>query len=84
MSPQEIEVQVLLFASARECTGTAHLTQALPAGATVGDLMAQLYEAYPGLRELRLRFAVNAAYSDLNTDLHDGDEVACIPPVGGG
>ena len=81
---KEIEVQVLLFASAREVAGAARLTQALPAGATVGDLVARLYERTPGLRELRLRFAVNAAYSDLNAELNDGDEVACIPPVGGG
>ena len=81
---KEIEVQVLLFASARECAGTARLSQALPVGATLDDLAARLYEVTPGLRDLRLRFAVNAAYSDRTTTLHDGDEVACIPPVGGG
>jgi molybdopterin converting factor subunit 1 len=84
MDSNQIAVQVLLFASARECVGAARLSQALPAGATVGDLSARLYEDYPGLQELRLRFAVNAAYSGAETELHDGDEVACIPPVGGG
>jgi molybdopterin converting factor small subunit len=84
MDSKEIEVQVLLFASARECAGRAHLPQALPAGTTVRDLVARLYETYPGLRDLRLSFAVNAAYAGLETELHDGDEVACIPPVGGG
>ena len=84
MDSNEIVVRVLLFASARECTGTAHLSQTLPAGATVRDLSAHLYDTYPGLRELRLRFAVNTAYADLETELHDGDELACIPPVGGG
>ena len=84
MEPTQIVVQVRLFASARECVGTAHLSQALPAGATVGDLSDQLYDAYPGLQDLRLRFAVNAAYAGLDTELHDGDELACIPPVGGG
>ena len=84
MSLNEIEVQVLLFASARECVGTARLTQMLPAGASVGDLAARLYDAYPGLQDLRLRFAVNAAYSNLEAELYDGDELACIPPVGGG
>ena len=81
---QQIEVQVRLFASARECAGTPSLTQTLPAEATVGDLVARLYEAQPGLRDLRLRFAVNATYCDLDAVLHDGDELACIPPVGGG
>jgi molybdopterin converting factor small subunit len=84
MDLDAIVVQVRLFASARECVGAAHLSQTLPAGATVGALVERLYGTYPGLRDLRLRFAVNAAYSDLETKLHDGDELACIPPVGGG
>ena len=84
MNSSEIEVQVLLFASARERAGAARLVQSLPAGATVRDLSERLYSAYPGLQDLRLRFAVNTAYSDLDATLHDGDEVACIPPVGGG
>jgi len=84
MSPSQINVRVRLFASARECAGTTELTHTLPAGATAGDLVAHLYEAHPGLRDLRLRFAVNAAYSDLDVELRDGDELACIPPVGGG
>ena len=84
MDSNEIVVQVRLFASARECVGTAHLSQTLPAGATVRDLAASLYGSYPGLQDLRLRYAVNTAYSGPDTVLHDGDEVACIPPVGGG
>ena len=84
MSPSQINVRVRLFASARECAGTTEIAHAMPAGATVGDLVAHLYETIPGLRDLRLRFAVNAAYSDLDVELRDGDELACIPPVGGG
>ena len=84
MDSNPIVVQVRLFASARERVGAAHLAQTVPAGSTVGDLCAQLYETYPGLRDLCLRFAVNTAYTDLDTELHDGDELACIPPVGGG
>jgi molybdopterin converting factor small subunit len=92
MSTQQIRVQVRFFASARECAGTTHVVQTLPAGATVGDLLARLYETYPGLRDLRLRYAVNAAYvaapgaapGASDVALHDGDELACIPPVGGG
>ena len=84
MNSDAIVVQVRFFASARECARTAGLSQALPAGATVGDLAERLFSAHPGLRDLRLRFAVNAAYSNLERELHDGDELACIPPVGGG
>lgn len=84
MNSEEIAVQVLLFASAREQAGTTRLVQTLPTGATVGDLAERLFKSFPGLRDLRLCFAVNAAYAGLDAELHDGDEVACIPPVGGG
>ena len=80
----EIRIEVRLFAGAREEAGTGTLSQTLPAGSTVGDAADVLYAAYPALREMRLRYAVNAAYADAGTVLHDGDELACIPPVGGG
>jgi molybdopterin synthase catalytic subunit len=80
----EITIEVRLFAGARERVGTAILSQDLPPGATVADAAEALYDAYPSLREMRLRFAVNAVYADLDTVLRDGDELACIPPVGGG
>jgi molybdopterin converting factor small subunit len=79
-----MRVEVRLYAGARELAGTGSLTQSLSAGTTVQDLAETLYDAYPGLRDMRLRFAVNACYADPGTVLHDGDEVACIPPVGGG
>ena len=60
------------------------LQQSLPAGATVQDAAEALFAAHPDLRALRLRFAVNAAYASPDTMLADGDEMACIPPVGGG
>ena len=84
MDSNQIVVQVLLFASARECAGTTRLSQSLPAGATVRDLAERLHGTYPGLSDLRLRYAVNATYANPEALLHDGDEVACIPPVGGG
>jgi len=79
-----MNVTVRLFAVSRELVGTDSLTQALPAGATVQDLADALFEAYPGLRAMRFKYAVNATYAGLETTLHDGDEVAFIPPVGGG
>jgi len=80
----EIAIEVRLFAGAREMVGAGTVSQALPAGSTVQDAVEALWVAYPALREMRLRFAVNAAYVDGDAVLHDGDELACIPPVGGG
>ncbi len=79
-----MRVRVRLFAAARELLGTGELVQELPDRATLGDLAEALYCAYPGLRPMRLRFALNSAYAAPEAALHDGDEVALIPPVGGG
>jgi molybdopterin converting factor small subunit len=80
----EIAIEIKLFAGAREVVGAGNVSQLLPAGSTVQDAAQALFTAYPRLREMRLRFAVNAAYAAEDTVLHDGDELACIPPVGGG
>ena len=79
-----MRIQVRFFAAAREQVGSGSLEQTVVAGATVRDLADMLFAAYPSLREMRLRYAVNSAYASPETVLHDGDEVACIPPVGGG
>ncbi len=79
-----MNVHVLLFAAAREGAGKGTIDQELPVGATLQDLEQALFVSYPTLREMRVKFAVNATYAGPETVLHDGDEVACIPPVGGG
>jgi MoaE-MoaD fusion protein len=79
-----MKIKVRLFAGARELVGAGAVQQSLPDGATVQDLADALYDAHAGLRDMRLRFAVNATYGEASTVLRDGDEVACIPPVGGG
>ncbi|TFG70133.1 MAG: MoaD/ThiS family protein, partial [Anaerolineales bacterium] len=55
-----------------------------PADATLADFAHWLYTTYPAMEPLRVRFAINMAYAPLETVLHNGDEIACIPPVGGG
>ena len=79
-----MRVQVRFFAGARELVGIGAMEQAMADGATVQDLVDTLFSAYPDLCEQRLRFAVNSTYAPPETVLRDGDEVACIPPVGGG
>ena len=79
-----MQVTVRLFAAARELVGSGSLSEELPDGATLGDLAEALYRAYPGLRPMRMRLALNSAYAAPEAELHAGDEVAFIPPVGGG
>lgn len=70
----------------RDAAGAGQLELVLPAMATVAAVAAPLAERYPALtRHLhRVAYAVNREYASENTPLHDGDEVALIPPVSGG
>jgi molybdopterin converting factor subunit 1 len=81
-----VTVRVLYFASFRDAAGRDEETRSLPEGARVEDLWADLAAALP----LFARFpamppaAVNRQYADAAALLHDGDEVAFLPPVAGG
>jgi molybdopterin converting factor subunit 1 len=79
-----LRVGVRLFASFREAADMAHLTSELDDGARVSDLLAQLTERIPALGATRGLVALNQTYVDPDALLHDGDEVALIPPVSGG
>lgn len=82
----ERSVVVRLFGPAREAAGTDRVELTLPAGATASDALAALGASHPGVRGLlpRSRVAVNLAYVDAGTRLAPGDEIAIVPPVGGG
>jgi MoaE-MoaD fusion protein len=81
-----MEVIVRYFAGHRDITGRAEERFDLPTGATVGALWEDMIARYPRLSGYsgRLLYAVNQEFGALTTELHDGDEVAFIPPVSGG
>ncbi len=81
-----IRVKVRFFAAPREALGVEEIEREVPAGTTVGELIHLLEKEYPILRAYTrfVSVAVNRAYVGMQTELHDGDEVACLPPVGGG
>jgi molybdopterin converting factor subunit 1 len=86
MTDEQIQVTVKFFAAPREALGTDEIVLDVPAGSTVEDLIDMLRDEYPVLdRYTRfLSVAVNRAYAGRQTRLQGGDEVACLPPVGGG
>jgi MoaD family protein len=86
MNNESICVRVRFFAAPREALGVGEIEREIPAGSTVGQLIDLLTQEYPTLRAYTrfVSVAVNRAYVGLQTELHDGDEVACLPPVGGG
>ncbi len=78
------EVRVSYFALLRDETGRDE-EQVATAGATAGELYAQLQERYRlSLPRERLRVAINASFAEWDTALADGDVVVFIPPVAGG
>ena len=74
-----VPITVRLFAGLRERAGTARLE--IDDVARVADVWAKL-----GLGDepAGLLYAVNREYAGPEDALHDGDEVAVIPPVSGG
>lgn len=80
-------VRVRLFAVLRERAGRDALDLDLDEGATVGDALAALgrHDALDApLERMGVVMAVNRDYADAARRLHEGDEVALIPPVSGG
>lgn len=79
-------VTVLLFSVLREIAGTESLSLSLPTEATLGDAAGAVIAQFPRMADWdsRLLLAVNSEYANRDTALHDGDEVALMPPVQGG
>lgn len=61
-------------------------TLELPDGATLADAWRAFADRYPALAPHGeyVRGALNGAYAPWDRELHDGDEVAWLPPVSGG
>jgi molybdopterin synthase catalytic subunit len=76
----------LAFARLREVLGFGQRDIELAAGATVETLWDHVLAPFASAAGLRAstRFARNGALVDGTTPLRDGDEVALMPPVGGG
>ncbi|MBI2892215.1 MAG: molybdopterin converting factor subunit 1 [Deltaproteobacteria bacterium] len=79
-------VTVRYFAVVKERIGKAEERLEVPAGALAGDVFQAVVDLHPGLGPMRgkIRLAVNEELVPDSTPVHDGDEVALIPPVAGG
>jgi MoaD family protein len=81
-----MQIRVLAFAQLREMLGGAEHRLELPGGARVDDAWAALIRAHPPLMRERAstRVARNGRLCRFDEPLADGDELAVLPPVGGG
>src|SRR6185437_4570637 len=81
-----MRVQILFFGQLKEVAGRERDTLELPEGARVADLLRRYAEVKPALQPYYdvMAVALNQEYSQAGAALHEGDEVALIPPVSGG
>ncbi len=81
-----MRVKVRLFAAYREAAGNSQWDVEVGEGQSPLDLWHRLAEEHPRLLDFShpLMAAINGEYASLDAPLHEGDEVAFIPPVSGG
>ncbi len=86
MDPSTIRIKVRFFALIRDRAKVPGIEMQIEHGASVSSAIESIAERMPQLAPLlpRIACAVNQSYVDRNTLLHDGDELALIPPVSGG
>ncbi len=79
-------VTVVTFARLRELLGFSQRSFDLPDGARVDDAWNVLASGAPAIAALRAstRIACNGGLTEGARTLRDGDELALLPPVGGG
>ena len=83
LSARMLSVTVRYFARLRELRGVASEELSVAVDSTASGLYEQLFPASGG-EGIRVGFAVNKSMVSGDTQISDGDEVAFIPPVGGG
>jgi sulfur-carrier protein len=79
-----MKVRVLLFASYADALGADSVVIDTHEGATAGEILALVQRRITAPVPPRPMVAVNAVYADPSVILHEGDELAVIPPVAGG
>jgi molybdopterin converting factor subunit 1 len=81
-----MRVTVQLFARLRELAGRSETTCEVSSGASVADVWQALTTAHPAIAPLgsAVSAAVNAEFASMATTVHEGDDVAFLPPVSGG
>jgi molybdopterin converting factor subunit 1 len=81
-----MRVNVLYFGILKDLFASERDSVDLPEGATVDSLLSLLRSRTSKQSDVwrTLAVAVNRDYAALPTVLHEGDEVALLPPVSGG
>jgi MoaD family protein len=81
-----MKVRVQFYAQLRDLAGMRELDLELAEGATVRDLLGEIYVQQPALRSYDKTILIGAGveFVDRNYELKQGEEIAIMPPVQGG
>ena len=81
-----MKVRVLLFARLKELTGQEMIEFEIRSSSRVSDLWTLLRGRFPELEIIgnTVIFSRNQEYAGMQTEIHEGDELAIFPPVSGG
>ena len=81
-----MKVRTKFFAAIKDIVGTPEVELELPDGITAGDLFQQYCQQHTPLSRYanNTMISVNLEFVPPETRLHEGDEIAFIPPVSGG
>jgi len=79
-------ITVKFFAILRDTTGTSEATLQLADEMSVQQALDEIGHRWPAVLPMlpRIAAAVNLVYAEKQRLLHDGDELALLPPVSGG
>ena len=82
-----MKIEVRFFSRLRDLTGGVDRHELdLPAGASVGDALAQVFTEHPRVQpwDAHLLLAVGLDFAPREQILHDGETLSVMPPVQGG
>lgn len=81
-----MKIKLKLFAFFRQAFGASDLEYEVIAGATAQTLLDDIMSRHPTLEKSRdhVVITINKQAVHLDAPLHEGDEVAILPPVSGG
>ncbi len=81
-----MKIHVQFYAQLRDLIGIRELDVDLAEGATVRELLDQIYAKQPALRshEKSILIGADVEFVDRSYKLKPGEEIAIMPPVQGG
>ncbi|HSF31654.1 MAG TPA: molybdopterin converting factor subunit 1 [Candidatus Tectomicrobia bacterium] len=81
-----MKVTTKFFAAIKDIVGTPEIELELPDGVTAGELFERYCQQHAPLSRYAntTMISVNFEFVPPETPLHEGDEIAFIPPVSGG